>query len=141
MNKDTSQNVTNNLDMQTDGSHSSNNDSSEQNSSSSSTEPIVVKSENPVQVKTEPDNASINTASYHSFTIPEPTSCTSFEEIQNQLKATLDHVEQRNMVSGFQTLSKATSAVVDHCEQLGTFRQERKSRYQTCLCLQLSLKV
>lgn len=45
---------------------------------------------------------------------------TSFEEIQKQLKATLDHVEQRNMVSGFQTLGKATSAVVDHCEQLGT---------------------
>ncbi|KAF7726978.1 hypothetical protein EC973_008173 [Apophysomyces ossiformis] len=44
---------------------------------------------------------------------------TSFEEIQKQLKKTLDHVEQRNMVSGFQTLSKATSAVVDHCEQLG----------------------
>ncbi|KAG2222637.1 hypothetical protein INT45_008301 [Circinella minor] len=50
---------------------------------------------------------------------PPPTSTTSFEEIQKQLKATLDHVEQRNMVSGFQTLSKATSAVVDHCEQLG----------------------
>ncbi|KAI9497959.1 hypothetical protein BDB00DRAFT_969590 [Zychaea mexicana] len=50
---------------------------------------------------------------------PPPTSTTTFEEIQKQLKATLDHVEQRNMVSGFQTLSKATSAVVDHCEQLG----------------------
>ncbi|KAG0178394.1 hypothetical protein DFQ28_004381 [Apophysomyces sp. BC1034] len=44
---------------------------------------------------------------------------TNFEEIQKQLKKTLDHVEQRNMVSGFQTLSKATGAVVDHCEQLG----------------------
>ncbi|KAI9305502.1 hypothetical protein BJ944DRAFT_148490, partial [Cunninghamella echinulata] len=46
-------------------------------------------------------------------------STTNFEEIQKQLKKTLDHVEQRNMVSGFETLSKATSAVVDHCEQLG----------------------
>ncbi|KAI8982686.1 hypothetical protein BDB01DRAFT_860365 [Pilobolus umbonatus] len=44
---------------------------------------------------------------------------TTFEEIQKQLKNTLDHVEQRNMVSGFQTLSKATAAVVEHCEQLG----------------------
>ncbi|KAI8637427.1 hypothetical protein BD408DRAFT_353790 [Parasitella parasitica] len=50
---------------------------------------------------------------------PTPTPITTFEEIQKQLKNTLDHVEQRNMVSGFQTLSKATSAVVDHCEQLG----------------------
>lgn len=47
------------------------------------------------------------------------TPITTFEEIQKQLKNTLDHVEQKNMVSGFQTLSKATSAVVDHCEQLG----------------------
>ncbi|KAI7866608.1 hypothetical protein BDF14DRAFT_1694360, partial [Spinellus fusiger] len=47
------------------------------------------------------------------------TSTTNFEEIQRQLKKTLDHVEQRNMVSGFQTLSKATGAVVEHCEQLG----------------------
>ncbi|KAI8079962.1 uncharacterized protein BX664DRAFT_388910 [Halteromyces radiatus] len=46
-------------------------------------------------------------------------STTNFEEIQNQLKKTLDHIEQRNMVSGFRTLSKATGAVVDHCEQLG----------------------
>ncbi|KAI8330222.1 hypothetical protein BC941DRAFT_456902 [Chlamydoabsidia padenii] len=46
-------------------------------------------------------------------------STTNFEEIQNQLKKTLDHIEQRNMVSGFRTLSNATSAVVDHCEQLG----------------------
>lgn len=51
---------------------------------------------------------------------PAPTPITTFEEIQKQLKNTLDHVEQRNMVSGFQTLSKATGAVVDHCEQLGT---------------------
>lgn len=50
---------------------------------------------------------------------PAPTPITTFEEIQKQLKNTLDHVEQRNMVSGFQTLSKATGAVVDHCEQLG----------------------
>ncbi|KAI9322396.1 hypothetical protein BX666DRAFT_2017054 [Dichotomocladium elegans] len=50
---------------------------------------------------------------------PSPTATTNFEEIQKELKATLDHVEQRNMVSGFQTLSKATNAVVDHCEQLG----------------------
>ncbi|KAI8369667.1 hypothetical protein BD560DRAFT_330032 [Blakeslea trispora] len=48
-----------------------------------------------------------------------PTPITTFEEIQRQLKSTLDHIEQKNMVSGFQTLSKATSAVVDHCEQLG----------------------
>lgn len=47
------------------------------------------------------------------------SSAATFEEIQKQLKATLDHVEQRNMVSGFQTLSKATSVVVDNCEQLG----------------------
>ncbi|CEP12228.1 hypothetical protein [Parasitella parasitica] len=53
------------------------------------------------------------------LTAPSPTPTTTFEEIQKQLKNTLDHVEQRNMVSGFQTLSKATSAVVDHCEQLG----------------------
>ncbi|KAG1141226.1 hypothetical protein G6F37_008481 [Rhizopus arrhizus] len=46
-------------------------------------------------------------------------SITTFEEIQKQLKSTLDHVEQKNMVSGFQTLSKATAAVVEHCEQLG----------------------
>ncbi|GAA5816422.1 hypothetical protein MFLAVUS_009951 [Mucor flavus] len=50
---------------------------------------------------------------------PASTPITTFEEIQKQLKNTLDHVEQRNMVSGFQTLSKATGAVVDHCEQLG----------------------
>ncbi|KAG2233297.1 hypothetical protein INT48_007733 [Thamnidium elegans] len=54
---------------------------------------------------------------------PAPTPITTFEEIQKQLKNTLDHVEQRNMVSGFQTLSKATGAVVDHCEQLGTVEQ------------------
>lgn len=50
---------------------------------------------------------------------PATTPITTFEEIQKQLKSTLDHVEQRNMVSGFQTLSKATGAVVDNCEQLG----------------------
>lgn len=46
-------------------------------------------------------------------------STTNFEEIQNQLKKTLDHIEQRHMVSGFRTLSNATNAVVEHCEQLG----------------------
>lgn len=54
-----------------------------------------------------------------SFSSAPMNSTTNFEEIQNQLKKTLDHIEQRNMVSGFRTLSNATSAVVDHCEQLG----------------------
>jgi hypothetical protein len=54
-----------------------------------------------------------------SFSSVPMHSTTNFEEIQNQLKKTLDHIEQRNMVSGFRTLSNATSAVVDHCEQLG----------------------
>ncbi|KAI8988203.1 hypothetical protein BDF20DRAFT_854424 [Mycotypha africana] len=53
------------------------------------------------------------------ITAPPPQPATTFEEIQKQLKATLDHIEQRNMVSGFQTLSKATGAVVDSCEHLG----------------------
>lgn len=52
---------------------------------------------------------------------PNMGSITTFEEIQKQLKSTLDHIEQKNMVSGFQTLSKATTAVVDNCEQLGIF--------------------
>jgi hypothetical protein len=58
-----------------------------------------------------------------------PTPITTFEEIQKQLKNTLDHVEQRNMVSGFQTLSKATGAVVDHCEQLGNIHTYVFTRY------------
>ncbi|KAI7906772.1 uncharacterized protein BX663DRAFT_414776, partial [Cokeromyces recurvatus] len=52
-------------------------------------------------------------------TIPPVTSITTFEEIQRQLKSTLDHVEQRSMVSAFETLSNATSAVVEHCQELG----------------------
>ncbi|CAO3601352.1 unnamed protein product [Absidia cylindrospora] len=51
--------------------------------------------------------------------VTSSNSTTNFEEIQNQLKKTLDHIEQRHMVSGFRTLSNATSAVVEHCEQLG----------------------
>ncbi|ORY94652.1 hypothetical protein BCR43DRAFT_494380 [Syncephalastrum racemosum] len=67
------------------------------------------------------DTSTNDTAATATATITSTftSASTSFEEIQKQLKATLDHVEQRNMVSGFQTLSKATSAVVDHCEQLG----------------------
>ncbi|KAG2175762.1 hypothetical protein INT44_000240 [Umbelopsis vinacea] len=47
------------------------------------------------------------------------TKVTTFEEIQKQLKKTLDHVEQKNLRSSFETLSLATSGVVDNCEQLG----------------------
>lgn len=46
---------------------------------------------------------------------------TSFEEIQKQLKKTLDHVEQKNLKSSFETLSLATAGVVDNCEHLGNF--------------------
>ncbi|PHZ10514.1 uncharacterized protein RHIMIDRAFT_239338 [Rhizopus microsporus ATCC 52813] len=67
-----------------------------------------------------PDTSTITTTATELIP-PESTisTITTFEEIQKQLKSTLDHIEQRNMVSGFQTLSKATAAVVEHCEQLG----------------------
>ncbi|KAI8078066.1 uncharacterized protein B0P05DRAFT_543956 [Gilbertella persicaria] len=67
----------------------------------------------------EPPTATKTTPTQSTSVPAVSTPITTFEEIQKQLKNTLDHVEQRNMVSGFQTLSKATGAVVDHCEQLG----------------------
>jgi hypothetical protein len=64
--------------------------------------------------------------------IDDRKSATSFEEIQKQLKKTLDHVEQKNLKSSFETLSIATAGVVDNCEHLG--------RYSLSTC-QLSAKL
>ncbi|KAI9279851.1 hypothetical protein BY458DRAFT_501847 [Sporodiniella umbellata] len=69
------------------------------------------KDETPIKHEPQPDCKEQTEIS----TVP----ITTFEEIQKQLKSTLDHIEQKNMVSGFQTLSKATTAVVENCEQLG----------------------
>ncbi|CEI94502.1 hypothetical protein RMCBS344292_08711 [Rhizopus microsporus] len=79
----------------------------------------LVTTEVPVSA---PDASTTTTATTATELIPPESTIstiTTFEEIQKQLKSTLDHIEQRNMVSGFQTLSKATAAVVEHCEQLG----------------------
>lgn len=80
----------------------------------------LVTTEVPVSA---PDASTTTTATTATELIPPESTIstiTTFEEIQKQLKSTLDHIEQRNMVSGFQTLSKATAAVVEHCEQLGS---------------------
>lgn len=87
---------------------------------STATASSVTATTTPAMTKTTSSTTPVESTAATSVVVPAtPTPITTFEEIQKQLKNTLDHVEQRNMVSGFQTLSKATGAVVDHCEQLG----------------------
>lgn len=101
---------------------SSKDDTPVTNTPSSLPPPVNPHPTSPTPPETTPNNDTIvDTETQDASVIfpPSTTPITTFEEIQKQLKSTLDHVEQRNMVSGFQTLSKATGAVVDNCEQLG----------------------
>ncbi|ORX94386.1 hypothetical protein K493DRAFT_221393 [Basidiobolus meristosporus CBS 931.73] len=48
-----------------------------------------------------------------------PVLTTSFDEIQNELKRALDHIEQGAILKAFEILSAVTDAVVTNCDALG----------------------
>ncbi|KAK9762922.1 hypothetical protein K7432_010865 [Basidiobolus ranarum] len=55
-----------------------------------------------------------------STAVPQnPVLTTSFDEIQNELKRALDHIEQGTILRAFEILSSVTDAVVTNCDALG----------------------